>query len=319
MRLVLRIVAAIAILAAAAAAIHTLCWQPYRCNKTAAALRDASNVAYEQKDVLLARGNLEQILRGLEHCPGNVYLRVLAGQNFETLGRIESAAEMYTQALRYHRRPELFVRLGSAQHQSGLTEEGIANAARGAMFAPNILEKLPPSILRQRAYERISAVMSASVTIRNADFSQPSVVGPRSYEGEGGPSAARYWNVYATSRVRTELVPSTRRPGAKMLHVIVEGPNSGIVQSWGRAGTGPNRARTDVWLYLVRGAVQSGSGATANAAARAVTRQTGVWEHASGFNVTCPVADTIIFSYEGPAEFYVDEVTITPVEGECFR
>lgn len=131
----------------------------------------------------------------------------------------------------------------------------------------------------------------------------------------GGPSAAAEWGTWnnTTSTTTTALEPSTLPQGAggTMMHVTTTGAGCGIVQAFLEPDKGPARAVTSVWVYVVRGAVQVGTGNGGNTGADAVCRTLNEWVLVQAGNGRSPANEVIVYAADpAGAEFYVDHAWV---------
>lgn len=318
--LALKALASLAIVAIAAALIWYVAIEPVDCSRLELPLVDATNRAMERNNAPLARDTLERAARALRRCPSNIQLRMIAAANLRQLGRPADAIAMYEQALRFDRRPEIYMNMGQSQMESGNRPRAVDDFVRAVVFAPGMIEEVSPD-LRAEVYARAAAAGHQS-TLRNGRFNEASLRGGGEVSGAGGlgPSAAAEWMISAGmgGSVSTELVPSTRRKGGQMLRVTTNGENSGIGQSWAPPGTGPARVETEAWIFLRRGVVQIATGNSSGITPDAYLRTTGSWQRVAARNGSCPANYTVILSASrGGAEFDVDEVKITPTDGRC--
>lgn len=165
----------------------------------------------------------------------------------------------------------------------------------------------------------IASPASANV-LSNPDFN---TVGPSglstSFTGNGGAgnSAAANWTLFnnGPATIKTEILPSTRVPGGRMIHVRTTGSDSGLVQVWGAINTGPAHVISSAWVNVSSGKVYIGTGNGGNTGPNGYSSTTGKWEHIRGANKVCPANETIIYSSGGPADFYVDFAEVIPVQG----
>jgi hypothetical protein len=304
--------------------IHVLAWEPLRCSRASNGIRLLTERAYDADDPIQARANLARLRSLVHQCPEQIDLPMLAAANYRILGRTDDAMRMYELALEYDRRPEILANLAELQFGAGQTETAIRNLVSAATFAPRSLDMITPGPLRQAAFARLSSANDDVVRLTNGDFSVPSRAGALTYRGAGmlGPSAAASWDVYANAQdsVHTELIPSTRRRGRTMLHVSTRAIGSGISQIWAPAGSGPTGVSTDMWVFVRKGAVLVGSGNMANVVPDAYAKPTGKWQRVTGLNTTCPVSQTLITAGAPNTDFYIDSISVTPVEGrDCTR
>ena len=323
MKLTLKVLASLAIVAVAGALIWWLCLAPVQCSQLELPLVAETERAIERNDVPAMRELVRRARAAHRRCPANITLAMVAAANMRELTRAEDAVAMYEAALRYDRRPELYLNAGHARVEAGQADRGIADLVEAVRFAPSMLEAVPPH-LRSEVYERLPPTARAA-NLRNGDFAIAAVRPPApQYTGSGnsGPAAAMNWNVYVgggdKASVSTELVPSTRRPGAKMLHVVAIGESTGINQQWAPPGTGPARVQTEAWIFVKRGYVQLGTGNSGSTGPIVYSKTNGTWERLGGVNTSCPANFTMLTAiYPDGAEFYVDSVQIETVPGDC--
>lgn len=134
-----------------------------------------------------------------------------------------------------------------------------------------------------------------------------------SVPGPAGQSAAASWTMYSTNPcyLSTEVVPSTRRRGGRMLHIVTRGTRNGVVQRL--LSPLPGHAQASAWFYVRVGRAAIGSGNGINNL-DAVTTKLNQWEQLSAPSGTSPVNVASIFSAstEG-ADFYVDCASVAQV------
>jgi hypothetical protein len=327
---ILRSALAIAIVVGALAAFHRLVVIPYRCNIVEGRVsRSTEEVwrnpeSYRTRQVALR--NLELMRSCVQSCPANVNLQMLEGSNLLLLQRASAAATSFERALRFDRRPELYMALGIAQLAAGVPKEtAVANFVAAADFAGlDTLKQIPDAEARWSAYtiagERRERALAASGTIErrnkvaNGSFEQPGPLGRRTASSARGvsPAAAGRWDLFniASAPITSELTKSPPGRESLALHVSVQQANSGVSQIW-QGRTAP-RVVTAASVYVVRGSVYLGSGNGKPPMANAYSRSTGSWEQLTGTNISCPAYLTVIYAAtsEG-AEFYVEDVTVT--------
>lgn len=129
-----------------------------------------------------------------------------------------------------------------------------------------------------------------------------------------GGSAAPPWTTWNNSPATTKtehLATYMGRSG--VIHVITTGASNGLVQVWAPINTGPSKVVHSASIFVKRGKVGIGTGNGGNTGVSAITRSTGRWETIRGTNSVCPANETIIYSTDGPAEFYVDSASVEVV------
>src|SRR5215212_4462963 len=278
------------IIAAGAALVWIAAIQPVRCSRLELPLLASTERAIDRNDIPRARETLERAAGAIRHCPANIQLRMIAAANLRQLGRTTDAIRMYEEALRYDRRPELYFNIGESRVEAGMRQRAVDDYARAVIFTPAMIEDVAPDL--QSAVSARVAAASHQTGVRNGNFGLPSPNGGAEYRGGGvtAASAALEWNVYisGTGSASTELVPSTRRPGGNMLHVVTNSAGDGVTQQWAPAGLGPIRVETEAWIFARRGAVQLATGNIGHSIPNAYTVRTGVWERIAAPNLSCP-------------------------------
>jgi hypothetical protein len=147
--------------------------------------------------------------------------------------------------------------------------------------------------------------------LKNHDFS---IGGPESTITGApvpGGSAAQHWTTWNNSAATTttnHLPVFMGRRG--VIHVKTTGATNGLVQVWAPINTGPSKVVHSATIFVKSGKVGMGTGNGGNTGFNAFTTHTGRWETISGENTVCPANETIIYSADGPAEFYVDSASV---------
>ncbi len=152
----LKLLVSVAVIAAAGLAIHRWCWLPYRCDEIEkASLRMTSQTlqtggGYEES--VRARQTAALVLGCIEHVPANVNLYMIVAANYRVLGRYEDAIAMYRAALRYDRRPELYLNIGESYLALGNANEAQRWLVAAAMFRLDIFQNVPEAA-KQRSWD----------------------------------------------------------------------------------------------------------------------------------------------------------------------
>lgn len=152
----LKILVSVVVIAAAGFAIHRWCWLPYRCDE----IEKASLLMTSQTlqagggygESVRARQTAARVLTCIEHVPTNVNLYMLVAANYRVLGRYEDAIAMYRAALRYDRRPELYLNIGESYLALGNAEEAQRYLVATALFRIDIFENVPEAA-KQRSWD----------------------------------------------------------------------------------------------------------------------------------------------------------------------
>jgi hypothetical protein len=151
--------------------------------------------------------------------------------------------------------------------------------------------------------------------LRNSDFNGKVGVSTRiTATGGAGNSAAADWTLFNNTggSIFTEIMNSTRSTGT-MIHVKTDGASNGLVQTIGAQNTGPKRVIACAWIFIVSGDVGIGTGNGGNTDIDAVLKTRGQWAMIAVTNGRTPGNAMIIYSVGGPAEFYVDSASVSPL------
>lgn len=138
--------------------------------------------------------------------------------------------------------------------------------------------------------------------------------------GGSGASAAQDWLSLGNGvgYVRTELMPSTRVPGGRMIRVQTLGVINGLQQIFGAFNTGPRKAYACVWIRLIEGSVGiglgNGGGTNGN---DVVLNKKDTWEVLQVSNAFSPVNSIVIGALTGGAEFYVESAYVDTKRVNC--
>jgi hypothetical protein len=315
------LVAIVAILA-----VHRLVWLPQHCNVVKKQVALSLSPQWHQRDTPAAfsAGELAEplLVRALEQCPHDLNLLMLAGGAQEMMQRYAQALRFYDQALRFHRRPELYVAAGVAHLRLGEEEKALQSFVTAANFAgPNVLTELENQQLRLKAYriigdrrERVLALrgkLNLRNLLVNPDFSRPGDAGATRSDRHGtSPSAAFAWQTLVErGEVSTSMMPSQRRPGGNALRVVTSREGSGIRQALPTENRQP-RARTTAMVLVNRGQVCVGSG-RGIPVQNACSSDTGRWERLEGISESCPARVTAVTAAtKNGADFIVDEISV---------
>lgn len=130
--------------------------------------------------------------------------------------------------------------------------------------------------------------------------------------GGAGNSAAANWTLFTSTpgTVFTELLPSSRDDGTRMIHVRTQGARNGLVQVFQPFNSGPTKVVSGAWIYVVSGQVCIGTGNGGNTGCDANSSTLGKWQYVSASNGVVPANEFIIYSTTDGAEFYVDEARV---------
>jgi len=157
------------------------------------------------------------------------------------------------------------------------------------------------------------AAVAANV-LSNPDFStggpDSTITGAPVPGGSAAPPWTT-WNNYAGTTTTKHLLSFMGRRG--VIHVTTTGASNGLVQVWKPINTGPTKVANSASIFVKSGKVGMGTGNGGNTGVSAFTTGTDRWEIIKGTNSVCPANETIIYSVDGPAEFYVDSASVVEV------
>ncbi len=159
----LRIFLAAVVIAAGLAATWRWVIEPWRCNSQEPQLQQRTLLAYDAassslRRVMLARDTMERIDGCMRCNPTAVNQYMIAAANYRLLGDKQSAERYYETALRYERRPELFLNLGIVQLELGKRTEARANLLRARVFNQFLEYEIPPE-LRDEVRREANAII----------------------------------------------------------------------------------------------------------------------------------------------------------------
>ena len=163
----------------------------------------------------------------------------------------------------------------------------------------------------------------AANLLSNGNFDVVGPLGPivdSQVPGGSGYSAAQDWLALGNGvgYVKTELMPSTRVPGGRMIRVQTSGTINGLQQIFGEFNTGPRKAYACVWIRLIVGSVGiglgNGGGTNGN---DVVLNKKDTWEVLQVSNAVAPVNSIVIGALTGGAEFYVESAYVDTKRVNC--
>ena len=157
------------------------------------------------------------------------------------------------------------------------------------------------------------AAVAANV-LSNPDFSTGGPDSTITGAPVPGGSAAPPWTTWNNSAATTTTKHLPFFMGRRgVIHVTTTGASNGLVQVWKPINTGPTKVANSASIFVKSGKVGMGTGNGGNTGVSAFTTGTGRWEIIKGTNSVCPANETIIYSVDGPAEFYVDSASVVEV------
>ncbi len=174
----------------------------------------------------------------------------------------------------------------------------------------------------------VSAVCSAALfgaapalaknLLTNGSFNDPIGNGSASFTGlYEGPSAAQYWTVFNNyyGTTATQLVPSPRFKRGYMIHVTTTGNYSGLEQVF--TAQGKKAKYVCAWVYVNSGVVGAGAGTGGGTGIDVVSTTTGQWQMLLVKTPAGPINETILYSYGGAADFYVESDSVSSSSKPC--
>ena len=195
---------------------------------------------------------------------------------------------------------------------------------QGRLARPAALAwRLPGAALLLAMAGLLAAPAQAANLLSNGNFE---IVGPlggyvdNPVPGGTGASAAQDWLSLGNGvgYVRTELMPSTRVPGGRMIRVQTAGSINGLQQIFGAFNTGPRKAYACVWIRLIEGSVGIGLGNGGGTNGHdVVLNKKDTWEVLQVSNAVAPVNSIVIGALTGGAEFYVESAHVDTKRVNC--
>lgn len=154
-----------AIWATAVWSVARLTVDPWRCScAEASALRRTASLIDQQQTVRLpiARSNIDMLLGCHDRYPHRIGAEMILAANYRFAGRPAMAVQIYSDALRWHKRPELYLNLGEALIEAGHEKEGVKTLRRAAVYNPTFVAEVPAySLPMQDAVIKYEARLAA--------------------------------------------------------------------------------------------------------------------------------------------------------------
>ena len=156
----IRWIVALVVVAFAAYAIYFMAYEPCAC--------DIVNKRVQSRAVLLfdlpagpavareAKQGIAAVQRCLDTSQMSVDLYMTVAANDRLLGRFQHAADMYSEALKYDRRPELYLNLGIMQLQANQREAGIVSLTQACRFDINLANAIPDPAIADIVVKRVN-------------------------------------------------------------------------------------------------------------------------------------------------------------------
>src|SRR5712691_7179719 len=98
----------------------------------------------------LAKRNLQQVEACIPHAPWMIDLYMTAAADYRVVGRADEAVKFYTGALKWDRRPELFLQLGLTELELGHRAGALRALQAAILFDPSMLEEVGDPALREK-------------------------------------------------------------------------------------------------------------------------------------------------------------------------
>ena len=141
-----RWIATLAIAAAAFALIAYTVVRPLRCNYVEGDVQRVTEridraSAAQVTLAPYARRSIQRLMPCLG-CENGVNRAMLLAINLRFVGRKEEAMELYRNAMRYDRRPELYLSLGETQLELGRNAEALQNLTIACRYNPDYLDEI---------------------------------------------------------------------------------------------------------------------------------------------------------------------------------
>ena len=141
-------------------ALYRFCFVPYSVNKLTKRYEAATAAALggNRGASMFVRSELPRVMRAMKQTPENADLHVLAGINLTQDGRYSEAIEIFTAALRYDQRPEIYFNLGTALMRLGREVEGLENLVKATKFNVSMIDRIKDPELRKRVISRLPRI-----------------------------------------------------------------------------------------------------------------------------------------------------------------
>lgn len=149
----IRWLAAGVVAAFAAFAVYGLAWQPFRCNVMDNRLQRLADEIFDLPNGLTVMMEARQAIAIMQQCiaacPTDVDMYMTLAAHDRVLGRLQHAADMYGQALKYDRRPELFFNLGVVQLEMNQRDAAIVTLTTACSFDIRYADDIPDPNVRE--------------------------------------------------------------------------------------------------------------------------------------------------------------------------
>jgi tetratricopeptide (TPR) repeat protein len=133
--------------------IYVLTWQPLQCDIAKNKLQRFTERIWDLPAGLTVtmteRQRAADLQRCIKVCPADVDLYMTLGAADQVLGRLPHAADNYQEALKYDRRPELFLNLGLVQLALKQHRAAVETLAKACAFEIRYAEDIPDPTVRE--------------------------------------------------------------------------------------------------------------------------------------------------------------------------
>ena len=152
---IIRLIIPAATVALAGAALYLLVLLPYRHNLMKKEIEREFDTLLAQSGgqstkfsaAATIRGNVTRIRAALRTSPTDIDLHMELAAQYRFLGRYDDAAAAYEEALRFHRRPEIYRNLAESHLAAGRVKESIENYGFAVAFSPMEMNFVPPALM----------------------------------------------------------------------------------------------------------------------------------------------------------------------------
>jgi tetratricopeptide (TPR) repeat protein len=157
----MRRLAAVGIVVAGCYASYLFCYLPYRCNRIKKSYSAATEYAFERSGTpegsLVARANAATLQACMRPTCRDVFVDMLVAANYRVLGRYDDAIALYRDALRYDRRPEIYLNLSASEIAIGDRSGAMEEMVRAALFNPWMITSIDDGMLRRDVVREVIA------------------------------------------------------------------------------------------------------------------------------------------------------------------
>jgi tetratricopeptide (TPR) repeat protein len=164
---VLRWLAACVVAALAGYAVYGLAWRPFRCNVVTKRVQTMAEDIFELPTtmtvVMEARQGIAEMQRCIASCPTDVDAYMTVAAHDRVIGRLQHAAAMYSEALKYDRRPELFFNLGIVEYELNQSDAALGALTKACTFSIEYADDIPDPNLRQAVLSAVRAQQERAI------------------------------------------------------------------------------------------------------------------------------------------------------------